>query len=50
MANNRAIAYAGPGAVEVGGIDFPKLETPRGKKAEHGVILKIVTRGTPRRR
>jgi glutathione-independent formaldehyde dehydrogenase len=43
MADNRAIAYMGPGKVEVKSIDFPKLETPRGKKAEHGVILKIVT-------
>lgn len=42
MADNRAIAYAGPDQVEVKHIDFPKLETPRGKKAEHGVILKII--------
>lgn len=43
MADNRAITYMGPGKVEVKAIDFPKLETPRGRKAEHGVILKIVS-------
>lgn len=43
MADNRAIAYMGPGKVEVKAIDFPKLETPRGHKAEHGVILRIVS-------
>jgi glutathione-independent formaldehyde dehydrogenase len=43
MATNRGVAYVGPGKVEVRPIDFPKLETPAGKKAEHGVILKVVT-------
>jgi glutathione-independent formaldehyde dehydrogenase len=43
MASNRGVAYVGPGKVEVRPIDFPKLETPAGKKAEHGVILKVVT-------
>ena len=43
MASNRGVAYVGPGKVEVRSIDFPKLETPAGKKAEHGVILKVVT-------
>lgn len=43
MADNRAITYMGPGKVEVKAIDFPKLETPRGEKAGHGVILKIVS-------
>lgn len=33
MANHRAIACAGPGKVELRDIDFPKLETPRGRKA-----------------
>ena len=28
--------------MEVEGIDFPKLVNPKGKQAEHGVILKIV--------
>ncbi len=43
MASNRGVAYVGPGKVEVRSIDFPKLETPAGRKAEHGVILKVVT-------
>jgi glutathione-independent formaldehyde dehydrogenase len=43
MASNRGVAYVGPGKVEVKSIDFPKLETPAGKKAEHGAILKVVT-------
>jgi glutathione-independent formaldehyde dehydrogenase len=43
MASNRGVVYLGPGKVEVRGIDFPKLEDPRGKPAQHGVILKVVT-------
>jgi glutathione-independent formaldehyde dehydrogenase len=43
MASNRAVAYVGPGKVEVRSIDFPKLVDPRGKRCEHGVILKIVS-------
>jgi glutathione-independent formaldehyde dehydrogenase len=43
MASNRGVVYVGPGKVEVRSIDFPKLEDPRGKRAEHGVILKIVS-------
>jgi glutathione-independent formaldehyde dehydrogenase len=43
MATNRGVAYLAPGKVEVQSIDFPKLEAPSGKKAEHGVILKVVT-------
>lgn len=39
---NRGVVYKGPGKVEVEGIDFPKLVNPKGKQAEHGVILKIV--------
>jgi glutathione-independent formaldehyde dehydrogenase len=33
----------GPGKVEVQGIDFPKLLDPRGRTAEHGVILRVVS-------
>jgi glutathione-independent formaldehyde dehydrogenase len=33
----------GPGKVEVQGIDFPKLVDPRGRTAEHGVILRVVS-------
>ena len=44
MADNRGVAYLGPGEVEVQSIDFPKLVDPTNKKkAEHGVILKIVS-------
>ncbi len=43
MADNRGVAYMGPGKVEVQSIDFPKLEAPNGKKIEHGVILKSVS-------
>lgn len=42
MPSNRGVVYVGPGKVEVRSIDFPKLVDPRGKKAEHGVILKVV--------
>ena len=41
MANNRGVAYLGPGKVEVQSIDFPKLEH-NGKKLPHAVILKLV--------
>jgi glutathione-independent formaldehyde dehydrogenase len=45
---NRCVVYEGPGTVSVENIDFPKLELPPGvpglnRKAEHGVILKIVS-------
>jgi glutathione-independent formaldehyde dehydrogenase len=43
MASNRGVVYVGPGKVEVRNIDFPKLEDPRGRRAEHGVILKVVS-------
>jgi glutathione-independent formaldehyde dehydrogenase len=42
MPSNRGVVYLGPGKVEVRNIDFPKLVDPRGRKAEHGVILKVV--------
>jgi len=40
---NRVIAFMGPRKVEVKSIDYPKLQNPKGKKIEHGVILKIVS-------
>src|SRR5262250_2420505 len=40
MAENRGVAYMGPGVVEVQSIDFPKLALGN-RKCEHGVILKI---------
>ncbi len=43
MATNRGVVYLGPGKVEIQSIDFPKLQNPRGKKIDHGVLLKIVT-------
>jgi len=42
MADNRGVAYMGPGKVEVQSIDFPKLALGD-RKCEHGVILKIVS-------
>ncbi|MGE4339243.1 MAG: formaldehyde dehydrogenase, glutathione-independent [Pigmentiphaga sp.] len=43
MASNRGVVYAGPGKVEVQSIDYPKLVDPRGRTAEHGVILRVVS-------
>lgn len=43
MANNRGVAYLGPGKVEVQSIDYPKMQNPQGKAIEHAVILKIVS-------
>src|SRR5918992_1256871 len=52
MAGNKAVAYIGPGKVEVQTIDYPGLELkdgpgvdPRnvGRKTEHGVILRVVS-------
>ena len=43
MASNRGVAYVGPGRVEVQGVPFPKLEDPRGRRIEHGVILRVVS-------
>src|SRR5438093_11546559 len=47
MASNRGVAYIKPGVVEIQSIDFPKLVNPTNrKKAEHGVILKIISTNT----
>jgi glutathione-independent formaldehyde dehydrogenase len=52
MPGNRAVAYIGPGHVEVQTIDYPKLELQDGpgvnpanigRKCPHGVILRIVS-------
>ncbi len=43
MPSNRGVAYLGTGKVEVQSIDYPKLENPNGGKAEHAVILKVVS-------
>lgn len=51
MAGNQAVAYMGPGKVEVHSIDYPKLELQDGpgvnpanvgRQCPHGVILKVV--------
>ena len=42
MAGNRAVAYMGPKKLEIQNLDYPKLVDPRGKKCEHGVILKLL--------
>jgi glutathione-independent formaldehyde dehydrogenase len=41
--SNHGVVYMGPGKVAVQGIDFPKLLDPRGRTAEHGVILRVVS-------
>ena len=43
MADNRGVVYLGAGKVEVQKIDYPKMQDPRGRKIEHGVILKVVS-------
>jgi glutathione-independent formaldehyde dehydrogenase len=52
MADNRGVAYMGPGKVEIHDIDFPGFELKDGpgvhpdsvgRKADHGVILRIVS-------
>ncbi|MGE8332829.1 MAG: alcohol dehydrogenase catalytic domain-containing protein, partial [Pseudomonas putida] len=43
MSGNRGVVYLGAGKVEVQHIDYPKMQDPRGKKIEHGVILKVVS-------
>jgi glutathione-independent formaldehyde dehydrogenase len=48
MASNHGVVYLGHGKVEVQSIDYPALVTPRGRKIEHGVILKPVTTGAER--
>lgn len=43
MRGNRGVAYVSHGKVEVRPIDFPKLEDPRGRRIDHGVILRVVS-------
>ncbi|MEO6016220.1 MAG: alcohol dehydrogenase catalytic domain-containing protein, partial [Polaromonas sp.] len=42
-ANNRGVVYVEQGKVEVRSIDYPKLLNPKGRTANHGVILKVLT-------
>ena len=41
--DNRGVVYVGDGKVEVRPIGYPKMEDPRGRRIEHGVILKVVS-------
>ena len=43
MVDNRGVVYLGPNHVEVQKIADPKMETPQGRKIDHGVILKVVS-------
>lgn len=43
MAENRGVVYMGPGKVEVHDIQSPRLEDPKGRKIEHGVVLRVIT-------
>src|ERR1700729_1336901 len=43
MSKNRGVVYTKPGEVQVQDIADPKLEDPRGRKIDHGVILKVVS-------
>lgn len=42
MSGNRGVVYVGPGKVEVQAIPAPQLVEPSGRKANHGVILRVV--------
>ncbi|SMF07567.1 glutathione-independent formaldehyde dehydrogenase [Kocuria indica] len=41
-AGNRSVVFRGVKNMQVEDLDFPKLQMPNGKKAPHGVVLKIV--------
>ena len=43
MVDDRGVRFQGPMKVSVENTDFPKLADPKGRKMEHGAILKIVT-------
>ena len=43
MSKNRGVVYTKPGEVQVQDIADPKFENPRGRKIEHGVILKVIS-------
>jgi glutathione-independent formaldehyde dehydrogenase len=40
---NRGVAYVRAGTVEVRPIPFPRLEDPRGRRIDHGVVLRVVS-------
>jgi glutathione-independent formaldehyde dehydrogenase len=41
--SNRGVAYVKQGQVEIHSIPFPELCDPRGRRIDHGVILKVVS-------
>jgi glutathione-independent formaldehyde dehydrogenase len=43
MSGNRGVVYTGPGHVEVREIPFPEMVEPSGRRANHAVILRVVT-------
>ena len=43
MSRNRGVVYIGPGKVEVNEIPFPDMGDPAGRRANHGIILKVVS-------
>ncbi len=43
MGDNRGVVYIGTGKVEVRDIPDPRMEDPRGRRIDHGVILKVVS-------
>jgi glutathione-independent formaldehyde dehydrogenase len=43
MAENHGVVFLGRNKVEVQSIDYPKMQNPKGKKINHGVILRIVS-------
>lgn len=40
---NRGVVFTGPGTVEVQDITEAKFEDPKGRKIQHGVILKVIS-------
>ncbi|WP_438391878.1 formaldehyde dehydrogenase, glutathione-independent [Caballeronia sp. DA-9] len=43
MTGNRGVVYVEPGKVEVRPIAFPDMVYPSGRKANHGVVLRVVS-------
>ena len=43
MSENRGVVYIGPNKVEVQSINFPKMQSPDGRKINHAVILKVIS-------
>lgn len=43
MSGNRGVVYIGPGKVEVQSIAYPEMIDPAGRRANHGVILRVVS-------